>query len=457
MWRRGPFEAASVDVPNAAALSRRFSRFCIPPYLSLRDGPLAPHARDGRRGMRDRGLILQIPGLTPLPRSGVWSLRVFPRHAPYLRRADSWGFQVFRESKSCFLACQEKSGTFTGYGGGALDGEGEQSCSDKMIHFWPCAALIYFLSAAFLLLHWSGCKLFSLSFFSFMIMVMVHQHFAVWFSEKVLGLLVKFIQKCSRRAGPSSLSDSLGLFTKTDQPFRVKSKQLTEPWKWFGDDDWPWRSASRQRLRSVRGGSALSAKSTFSFPPAPSVLEMDESFVKSCSPTAKHYHLLAEVTWPAACTYGHNVMQHSGEPPPPPSFSTSAHRRIFASDVQGVLLCVKSHVNLLTSDTWLCPGHGVEKQIIHNFFFFFCLSQSNKAQICIDQQKTAYLALCLQPPVKTLGFRFLLELVLCSRLKKGSLRGCKKHLTGGVVANLGETSLCSWSPLWHHKVCFSAM
>lgn len=141
---------------------------------------------------------------------------------------------------------------------------------------------------------------FFLSFFSFMIMVMVHQHFAVWFSEKVLGLLVKFIQKCSRRAGPSSLSDSLGLFTKTDQPFRVKSKQLTEPWKWFGDDDWPWRSASRQRLRlvcvCVWGGSALSVKSTFSFPAAPSVLEMDESFVKSCSPTAKHYHLLAGVT-----------------------------------------------------------------------------------------------------------------------------------------------------------------
>lgn len=89
-----------------------------------------------------------------------------------------------------------------------------------------------------------------------MIMVMVHQHFAVWFSEKVLGLLVKFIQKCSRRSGPSSLSDSLGLFTKTDQPFRVKSKQLTEPWKWFGDDDWPWRSASRQRLRLVWGGGA---------------------------------------------------------------------------------------------------------------------------------------------------------------------------------------------------------
>lgn len=135
-----------------------------------------------------------------------------------------------------------------------------------------------------------------------MIMVIVHQHFAVWFSEKVLGLVVKFIQKCSRRAGPSSLSDSLGLFTKTDQPFRVKSKQLTESWKWFGDDDWPRRSASRQRLQSVcvcvQGGggrSALSAKSTFSFPPAPSVLEMDESFAKSCSPTAKHYHLLAEV------------------------------------------------------------------------------------------------------------------------------------------------------------------
>lgn len=111
-----------------------------------------------------------------------------------------------------------------------------------------------------------------------MLMALVYQQFAVEFSEKkVLGLLVKFIQRCSRRAGLPSLSDSLGLFTKTEQPLRVKSKQLTDPWKWFGDDDWPRRSASRQRLLSR--GQRYRLEALLSFHSAPSILEMDESCV----------------------------------------------------------------------------------------------------------------------------------------------------------------------------------
>lgn len=51
------FEAASVDIPNAAAPSPRFPRFGIPPLPFLCETGCSC---DGRHGIRDRELILQI-------------------------------------------------------------------------------------------------------------------------------------------------------------------------------------------------------------------------------------------------------------------------------------------------------------------------------------------------------------------------------------------------------------
>lgn len=59
-----PFEAASVDVPNAAALLQRRR---IPLYLA--HGPVAVHVM--WEWMRDRGVIPQISRLTPLPETSV--------------------------------------------------------------------------------------------------------------------------------------------------------------------------------------------------------------------------------------------------------------------------------------------------------------------------------------------------------------------------------------------------
>lgn len=164
MWRRGPFEAATVDIPNAAAPSLSFPLFGIPLYLSIARRPLARRARDGRRVMRDRELILQIRRLTPLPRSSVWSFRVPP--TPPTRSLSEESRLVRRSGvqrvKKLFSSLSRKMWNIDWVLTGCF-WRRRRAVSLRYEYKWFIFDLVlpwFILSAAFLWLHWSECKLF---------------------------------------------------------------------------------------------------------------------------------------------------------------------------------------------------------------------------------------------------------------------------------------------------------